>query len=121
MSNRIWENIALWLGMALTWMGGEVGRVLVAGGFGGFFRWMLSNKRRLWDGLFSVLGGLISAKNLSPDALVIVEKSIDDLGNGPDVVASAAFIAGLAGMSVTKIVIAIVETQAARIKGPANE
>ncbi|PWE32793.1 hypothetical protein DDZ14_08585 [Maritimibacter sp. 55A14] len=116
-----WQTVLLWGGIVLTWAGGEAGRVLVAGASGGIFRWFMSQRRRMRDGALAVITGVMAAKYMSPVALAMIEATIGPMRDETDIQATAAFAAGLGGMSVAKVVIAVFENQATRLRGDRND
>ena len=112
---------SLWIvtSAVLVWIGGEAGKVVVAGAAGGLLRWLMQERRRVRDGIVSVTGGVIASVYLGPVVAAILAAAV-----GPVADATAAgFIAGLAGMSLAKIIVAIVESQANRLlhKGADDE
>lgn len=104
--NTIAGTILLWLGLAIAWMAGESGRILVAAGMGGLTRWLTSEKRRVRDGVFAVIGGGIAGTYLWPGVLWALR-----MDHSPDSIAMAAFVAGTLGMSFVKVLSAVVETK----------
>ena len=117
----IWQQALVMLSSIGTWLTGEIGRTMIAGGAGGFYRWFMSEKRKLRDGAVSVIAGMISAVYFSPIVLAGIEKMIGDLGDSVGVQNTSAFCAGLVGMSVSKIVIAGLENQADKMTGGSND
>lgn len=102
------DTVALWGGLALAWAAGESGRIVVASGMGGLMRWVASEQRTLRNGLVMVIGGGVAGTYFWPVTLAVMS-----LEESPDNVALAACVTGAMGMSVLKIVTAVVE---ARIK-----
>lgn len=95
-----------------VWLGGEGGRVIVAGGLGGLMRWLHSEKRRIQDGALAVVGGAVAARYLWPVPLRLMEVLTGPLELSPENTAMAAFLAGALGMSLVKVLTAVVETRA---------
>ncbi|MFE3836949.1 hypothetical protein [Pseudogemmobacter sonorensis] len=106
------HNLLLWASVALVWLGGETGRVLVAAGLGGLIRWLSSARRRLRDGVFAVIGGAVSGTYLWPGVLWALR-----MDHTPDSIAMAAFVAGTLGMSFVKVLAAVVEARAQKSIG----
>lgn len=94
-------------GLAATWLAGDAGRVAVASGMGGMMRWLSSERRRIRDGVIAIVGGGVTGTYFWPAVLVVM-----GLEKSPDNIAMAAFVAGTLGVSLVKIVIAVVETRA---------
>lgn len=106
------DNLLIWGGVALAWVGGESGRVLVASGLGGLMRWLTSERRRVRDGILAVIGGAMAGQYLWPAVLYILR-----MDHTPDSIAMAAFVAGTLGMSLVKVLTATVEARAAKMAG----
>ena len=105
-SSGLWDILLLSSGVALTWIAGESGRVLVASGMGGMMRWLTSETRKIRDGVLAVIGGCVTGTYLWPAVLAVM-----GLQKEPDNIALAAFIAGTIGISFVKIVTAVVEAR----------
>lgn len=112
---EVWATLKLWLGLFLTWFAGSTGQVALAGAAGGAVRWWMSERRHLISGAGSVITGAIFAKYFAPITLAILEKWAGPLGEGA--FATAAFAAGLGGMSIAKIIIAAIEGASGKIGG----
>jgi len=110
------ETLLLWLQLAITWFAGEAGRAAIAGAAGGLIRWLMSERRRIRDGILAVVAGLLFARYLSPIMQALITTWIGDLGDGDAVRDTAAFAAGLGGMSVAKIILAVIDAQAAKLR-----
>lgn len=116
-----WGTLKLWGGLFLTWAAGSTGQAMIAGSAGGFVRWVFEKKageqktgaRLLLDGLVAVIMGAIFARYFGPVAEAVIANFIGELGEGA--AGTAAFAAGLSGMSITKIVIAAVDAQHRRV------
>lgn len=96
---------------AAVWFGGESGRIVVAGGAGGFARWFQSERRRIRDGILAVLGGALSATYLWPVPFHFLGMVLGALEKTSENTAMAAFLAGALGMSLVKVLSALVETK----------
>ena len=108
------EKIWLAASAIVLWLAGETGRAIVAGAAGGLLRWLAQERRRVRDGVVSVTGGMIASVYLGP----VVAAVLTAAGSPISDPAATGFIAGLAGMSLAKVIVAIVEAQAARmVKG----
>lgn len=102
----------------LTWLGGEAGRAVIAGAAGGLYRWLMQEKRRLRDGAVAVAAGALSAQYLGPVVMAGLRLAGLNLkGTEAELAPTAGFLAGLAGMSIAKMVVALMEAQAARMRG----
>lgn len=96
---------------AVVWFGGESGRIIVAGGVGGLARWFQSEKRRIRDGMLAVCGGAMVASFLWPAPLHIIGTITGALEKSPENIAMSAFLAGTLGMSLVKVLMAMVEAR----------
>lgn len=92
----------------LAWLAGETGRVLVAGGIGGFVGWLQSERRQIRDGIMRIAGGAIAARYLWPAPMHILGTFTGPLEKSPENVAMAAFLAGALGMSFVKVLTAMI-------------
>lgn len=116
------ETLTLWGGLALTWLGGESGRVMVASGAGGLIRWLSTERKRIRDGIIAIIGGGIVGQYLWPAMLGMMSLGLQSMGGdalpeSPDNIAMAAFVSGTLGVSGVKILTAMIE---ARVKKPAG-
>lgn len=102
---------------ALVWVGGETGRVIVAGGIGGLAGWLGSEKRQIRDGVLRVFGGALAARYLWPAPLHVLAIVTGPLEKSSENIAMAAFLAGAMGMSFVKILTAWIEAQTKAKKG----
>ena len=105
------DLILFWLGAFVAWATGEGGRVMIAGGAGGFMRWLMSEKKTLRNGGIQVGAGLLCANYLSPVVLAILSVPMPSLATHPRADVTAGFLAGVIGIGFTKIVIAAVEAR----------
>lgn len=106
-----WTVVMNALAVSAVWLFGEGGRMVVAGSAGGFVNWVTTEKRRLRDGIIAVTGGALSGTYLWPLVLAALNLFLDDLEVTPHNIAMSAFIAGAAGMSILKIITAVVEAR----------
>ncbi len=113
----VFDRLLFAVGVAITWLSGEAGKALIAGAAGGFYRWLMAERRRLRDGVVAVVSGAISASYLGPVALAILRLSGLKIDDGPDIYLTSGFLAGLAGMSIAKLVVALIEAQARKLRG----
>lgn len=102
---------------AATWLAGETGSRMVAGAAGGLMRWGGQAQRRLLDGVLAVLSGSVAALYLAPVVVAVMRVMQVDIGDDAAGQRTAGFIAGLMGMSLAKVVIAMIETWAAQRQG----
>lgn len=125
----LFDFLILWGSLALTWISGETGRVIVASGMGGLSRWLVAEKKRIRDGVLSVIGGVIVGKNMWPAVLAAPDWLPEWMGASaleptPDNIAMAAFVAGTVGMSAIKIGTALFEAYGmslvARVRKPGD-
>lgn len=110
------EHLILFLGLALTWITGEGGRVAIAAGLGGLTRWLATERRKLRDGVVAVIGGFLVGQYMWPIVLhgpILFGKS--PIPETPDSIAMAAFFAGTMGMSGVKILTAIIEMRGQKV------
>ncbi|ATG47585.1 hypothetical protein CEW89_08360 [Celeribacter ethanolicus] len=116
----LWSEVKLYAALFVTWLAGASGQVALAGAAGGLVRWWLSERRKIIAGLGAVVTGAIFAKYFAPLTLSILERTVGPLGEGA--FATAAFAAGLGGMSIAKIIIAAIEGASLKIhKGGDDE
>ena len=121
----LFETVTLWGGLALTWLGGESGRVMVASGAGGLIRWLSTERKRIRDGIIAIIGGGIVGQYLWPIMLGVMSWSIQKAGgdallSSPDNIAMAAFISGTLGVSGVKILTAVIEARAKKLAGDSD-
>lgn len=103
--------------LVLVWLSGEVGRLAVAGAAGGFVRGLMSEKRRFRDGIMAMVTGGIMALYATPLTVALFE-SIPALSRiKGDVAGAAGFATGVAGMSLAKLILGMVEAHIKRISG----
>lgn len=114
----IWDAILLYLAMVGAWVVGEGGKAALAGAAGGLVRWLMAERRRIRDGAISVASGAMMAHFGAPLMLALLEKSLG--GMRGDVANTAAFCAGIVGMSLAKLVIAYVEAHSRKVGGEGN-
>lgn len=102
----------------IFWLTGESGRVLIASGLGGFVRWVAIERKRIRDGIASIIGGMVVGFYCWPGILHLPRVwGAEAFERTPESTAMAGFLAGTMGVSGVKIFIAILETRAARLNG----
>ena len=103
-------DVLVWLGLtAAIWLGGEAGRIAVAGGFGAIVRWWASEQRNLKSGVVQTISGAVVASYMWPLVFGILQYFIPALEKDPQTIAASAFVAGMMGISLAKIGLALVE------------
>ena len=117
----LWDRLVIYGSSVIAWASGEAGRAIVAGAAGGLHRWLMSETRRLLDGVVAVVSGAIAAQFFGPVVIALLNVAGLRLQSGPDLDMTAGFIAGLLGMSLSKLIVAIVEAQARRLLGSPEE
>ena len=110
-----WAWLQIWGSLALAWLLGETARAGLSGAAGGLIRWLMDSRRRVRDGLVSVVAGVIFAAYLSPVALRILEAVFGALGPGSE--GTAGFAAGLWGMSLAKVLMGVLDIFIKRTSG----
>ncbi|SEP27621.1 hypothetical protein SAMN04490248_1691 [Salinihabitans flavidus] len=113
----LWDRALVAASGIVTWLTGEAGRALIAGAAGGLYRWLMQERRRLRDGVVAVLSGAVAAQYLGPVVLALLRMAGLKLTEGPELYLTSGFLAGLAGMSLAKLMVALMEAQAARLRG----
>lgn len=113
----LFDSIKTGLAAAVVWLGGESGRIIVAGGAGGLTRWFQSETRRIRDGILAVFGGALAATYLWPVPLHLIGTITGPLEVTPENTAMAAFLTGALGMSFVKVLTAMVEARAKKEGG----
>lgn len=108
----LWDKLWLAVLAVVLWLGRETGKAVLAGAAGGLLRWLMQERRRLRDGIVSVTGGVIASIYLGPVVGAIMTQSMGPIGSTQ----ASGFVAGLAGMSLAKMIVAIVETAAGRMR-----
>lgn len=108
-----WNFIKLVTVLSTTWLAGSAGQIALAGAAGGVVRWWMSERRGIIKLFGSVGTGALFANYFAPVALVLLNNYVGPLGDGA--FATAAFAAGLGGMSFAKIIIAAVEGGARKL------
>lgn len=93
----------------VTWLGGELGRVVLAGASGGLVRWTLQERRRLRDGVIAVMVGIPTAIYLGPIVPSVLQAAGLMVKNEPEIAPTFGFLAGLLGMSLAKGLLAMIE------------
>ena len=98
-----------------AWVTGEAGRAAIAGAAGGLVRWLMSERRRLRDGVVSIMAGTLMARYATPLMMALLETYFGPLKG--DVQGTAGFAAGIVGMSMAKLIMGMLEAHARRISG----
>lgn len=115
--SSLWDQVVFTLSLFGVWVSGEAGRAAFAGAAGGLIRHLMSElrPRRIRDGFVSIVAGALMAQYFSPVALSILENWFGELRG--DVDGAAAFAAGIMGMSLTKIILGLLDKQAGKFGG----
>ena len=113
----LWEKMILATSATAAWLSGEVGRVVVAGAAGGFYRWLMDERKRLRDGVVSVISGAVGAVYLGPIVMRLLELGGMSLAGQPSGYMTAGFLAGMTGVSLAKVAIAVIEVQTKKLRG----
>ncbi|MBD9528669.1 hypothetical protein [Paracoccus sp. PAR01] len=98
-----------------AWLTGEAWRASVAGAAGGFVRWLMSERRRIREFFVSVVAGWLMATYAAPLMLAMIESHFGPLKG--DASGTAGFAAGIAGMSIAKLILDMIEARTRRITG----
>lgn len=116
--NLSWfDTVMLWGTLILAWALGEGGRVIIAGAAGGLIRWIMEEKRRIRDGAVAVITGAIFAKYGTPIGAVLLDNWFGPMTSDNDQIRdSAAFAMGIGGMTVGKLLMAMFEKYADKMK-----
>ncbi|MBN2760867.1 MAG: hypothetical protein JXQ79_10230 [Rhodobacteraceae bacterium] len=110
---EIWNNILdmfmVFGGAAMLWIAGEAGRIAIAGGAGALVRWWASEQRNLRNGIVQALTGAIVATYMWPLVFGILHFFLPSLEKDTETIVASGFVAGMMGMSVAKIALALIE------------
>lgn len=106
---QLWDATLVFGGAAMVWLGGEAGRTAIAGGAGALVRWWASERRSLRNGVIQAVTGAIVATYMWPLVFGILNYFIPALEKDMETIAASSFVAGMLGMSVAKIALALVE------------
>ena len=118
---QFWEMVAVWASSLGIWATGESGRLYVAGAAGGFTRAIVSRTRRIMEWIAATGGGALAAYYLWPIAFRFLDFVMPgDLSEAPDNQRMAAFVAGLAGVSLIKLLIALFDGWSANLLEKGN-
>ena len=104
-------SLLIWGTAFVSWATGEAGRVIIAGAAGGFLRWTMQERRRFRDGIIQIGVGALCAHYLSPlvaSLLGVFFGPIQDKS-------TTGFIAGLLGISLAKIIIAVFDARSKKL------
>lgn len=117
-----WDQIVALIGAAVMWFTGESGRVVIASGLGGLVRWFADEQRRIKTGIVAIVGGAIVGYYCWPLLLLLPALwSGSPMEKTPEAIAMSGFLAGTMGVSGVKILAAVLEARAAKLKGQENE
>lgn len=117
-----YETMLLWGTLIAAWVFGEGGKVVIAGAVGGFIRWMMEETRRVRDGAIAVTTGGMFATYLTPVGIAMLNKWFGPLEDSADEIKfSAAFAMGIGGMTVAKLITALFEAYARKVKSEGNK
>lgn len=81
--STLWELVLLYAAMIGAWVTGEAGKAGLAGAAGGLMRWLMSETRRVWEGVVSVTCGCLMATYGTPLMLALLEKWVGELKGMP--------------------------------------
>lgn len=109
------DQILFYAAVIGAWVTGEAGRAALAGAAGGLVRWLMSEKRRIRDGVVSIIAGTLMARYATPLMVAILESYFGTLKG--DVQGTAGFAAGIIGMSCAKLAMGILDAHARKISG----
>lgn len=110
---EVWNLIKLVAILCATWLTGTAGQIALAGAAGGVVRWWMSERRGFIKLFGAIFTGALFANYFAPVALVMLNNYVGPLGDGA--FGTAAFAAGLGGMSFAKIIIAAIEGGARKL------
>lgn len=109
------DQIALYTSLVAAWITGEAGRAALAGAAGGLVRWLMTERKRIRDGVVSIIAGTLMARYATPLMLAILEGHFGPIKG--DVQGTAGFAAGIVGMSLAKLIMGIIEAQGRKFGG----
>ncbi|MFT4012330.1 MAG: hypothetical protein QM682_02795 [Paracoccus sp. (in: a-proteobacteria)] len=117
-----WGTVLVSASAAGAWLGGETGKIMIAGGLGGMTRWLTSERKRLRDGAIAAVGGCVTGLYLWPLGLHLprvfgIEAFPETSGN----IAMSAYVLGTMGTSAVKMITAYIEQRAAKLSGGDHE
>ncbi|UFM64256.1 hypothetical protein LOS78_01915 [Paracoccus sp. MA] len=98
-----------------AWITGEAGRAALAGAAGGLVRWLMSERRRIRDGIVSIIVGTLMARYATPITMAVLESWFGEMKG--DVQNTAGFATGIIGMSLAKLIMGMFEAHVRRING----
>lgn len=91
-----------------AWFATDPGKAVIAGGLGGVVRW-LTLRHSLAEGVVTMVVGGICAMYLGPLTTPILEPTIGKIAPVGDAAGLGAFIVGMAGVSLSGLVMDIFE------------
>ncbi|AZV00216.1 hypothetical protein pben1_p59 [Paracoccus phage vB_PbeS_Pben1] len=110
------QQALFYAAMVGAWITGEAGRAALAGAAGGLVRWWMTvGKCRLRDGAVMAAAGSLMSLYFSPVMLALLERWIGEIRG--DAAGAAGFASGLAGMSLAKLVLGVIEAHARKLGG----
>ena len=112
-----WDKALVGLTAIFAWLSGEMGRVVIAGAAGGLYRWLMDERKRIRDGVVAIFSGAVGSVYLGPIVMRLLELGGLSLVGHPTGYMTAGFLAGMTGVSLAKVAIAIIEVQARRLRG----
>jgi hypothetical protein len=112
-----WDKILVGSTAAVAWLSGEMGRVVVAGAAGGLYRWLMEERKRLREGIIAIVSGAVGSVYLGPIVMRLLEIGGLSVTGHPSGYMTAGFLAGMTGVSLAKVAIAVIEVQAKKLRG----
>jgi hypothetical protein len=92
----------------LAWLSTDPGKAVIAGGLGGVVRW-LTLRHSLAEGIVTIVIGGICAMFLGPLTTPILEPTIGKIAPVGNAAGLGAFIVGMAGVSLSGLIMDIFE------------
>ena len=98
------------------WLGTDTGKLILAGAAGGVVRWL--TLRNNWkEGSIAVIVGALCASYLGPLAVPLVEPVFGAIAPGGDSTGFAAFIVGMGGISLSGLIIDVINARRKKSDG----